>query len=100
MRSAGIREVKNRLSEFLRLVREGESVLITDHGKVVAQILPPPAYLGTPHESEEEALQRLARAGQLVRATGTLPSAHGPPLPPPATPVDLEAILAEARSDR
>jgi len=100
MRAVGIREVKNRLSEFLRLVREGESVLITDRGKVVAQILPPPAYLGTAHESEQEALTRLARAGHLRSGQGTPISAQAPPLPPPATPVDLAAVLAETRGDR
>jgi prevent-host-death family protein len=100
MRAVGIREVKNRLSEFLRLVREGESVLITDHGKVVAQILPPPAYLGAAQESEQEALARLARTGRLRPGAGTPVSAQAPPLPPPATPVDLEMILAETRHDR
>ena len=100
MRAVGIREVKNRLSEFLRLVREGETVLITDRGKVVAQILPPPAYLGTPHEGEQEALVRLARAGHLRSGEGTLMSTQAPPLPPPAAPVDLAAVLAETRADR
>ena len=41
MKSVGIRELKNRLSEYLRRVRSGESVLVTDRGEVVAEILPP-----------------------------------------------------------
>jgi prevent-host-death family protein len=41
MKSVGIRDLKNRLSEYLRRVRLGESVLVTDRGEVVAELLPP-----------------------------------------------------------
>lgn len=41
MKTVGIRELKNRLSEYLREVRRGESVLVTDRGEVVAEISPP-----------------------------------------------------------
>ena len=41
MKSVGIRELKNRLSEYLRDVRAGERVLVTDRGEVVAELAPP-----------------------------------------------------------
>jgi antitoxin (DNA-binding transcriptional repressor) of toxin-antitoxin stability system len=41
MKTVGIRELKNRLSEYLRRVRAGESVLVTDRGEVVAEFSPP-----------------------------------------------------------
>jgi antitoxin (DNA-binding transcriptional repressor) of toxin-antitoxin stability system len=41
MKTVGIRELKNRLSEYLRQVRSGESVLVTDRGEVVAEVSPP-----------------------------------------------------------
>lgn len=41
MRLVGIRELKNRLSEYIRLVRSGERVLVTDRGVVVAEIRQP-----------------------------------------------------------
>jgi antitoxin (DNA-binding transcriptional repressor) of toxin-antitoxin stability system len=41
MKKVEIRELKNSLSEYLRLVRAGESVQITDRGKVVAELSPP-----------------------------------------------------------
>jgi len=37
-----IAEAKNRLPELIRAVENGESVVITRHGKPVAQIVPPP----------------------------------------------------------
>ncbi|KPJ93620.1 MAG: hypothetical protein AMS18_05390 [Gemmatimonas sp. SG8_17] len=41
MKVVGIRELKNRLSEYLRLVRRGEDVLVTDRGAVVAELRRP-----------------------------------------------------------
>jgi prevent-host-death family protein len=37
-----IAEAKNRLPELIRAVEDGETVVITRHGKPVAQISPPP----------------------------------------------------------
>jgi prevent-host-death family protein len=36
-------EAKNRLTELIRIVEGGEQVVITRHGRPVAQIAPPPA---------------------------------------------------------
>ena len=41
MKTVGIRELKNRLSEHLREVRRGEHLLITDRGEVIAELSPP-----------------------------------------------------------
>ena len=41
MKTVGVRELKNRLSEYLRQVRAGEGVLVTDRGEVVAELTPP-----------------------------------------------------------
>ena len=39
--SVGIRELKNHLSKYVRQVEAGEVVLVTDRGKVVAELAPP-----------------------------------------------------------
>src|SRR5262245_6307461 len=41
MKTVGIRELKNRLSDYIRQVRSGENVLVTDRGEVVAELAPP-----------------------------------------------------------
>jgi prevent-host-death family protein len=38
----GTAEAKNRLTELIRAVEDGEQVVITRHGRPVAQIAPPP----------------------------------------------------------
>ena len=64
MKTVGVRDLKNRLSEYLRRVRLGEGVLVTDRGEVVAELLPPGQAHGDP--SVPAGLQALARRGLLT----------------------------------
>ena len=41
MRSVGLKVLKNRLSEYVRLASQGETVLVTDRDRVVAELRPP-----------------------------------------------------------
>jgi prevent-host-death family protein len=41
MTSAGIRELKDNLSRFIRRTEAGERIAITAHGRVVAELVPP-----------------------------------------------------------
>ena len=43
MRAVGLKVLKNKLSEYVRLVASGETVLVTDRDRVVAEIVPPRA---------------------------------------------------------
>jgi prevent-host-death family protein len=43
MTRVGVRELKAHLSEYLRKVRQGENLTITDHGKDIAVLQPMPA---------------------------------------------------------
>jgi prevent-host-death family protein len=64
MKSVGLRELKNRLSEYVREVRSGESVLVTDRGEVVAELIPPRQ--GSDERGVPSGLVALARRGQLT----------------------------------
>jgi antitoxin (DNA-binding transcriptional repressor) of toxin-antitoxin stability system len=41
MRAVGLQVLRNRLSEYVRLAARGETVLVTDRDRVVAEIVPP-----------------------------------------------------------
>lgn len=98
MKVAGVREIKNRLSHYLRLVAEGEVVLVSDRGTVVAQLAPPPVQLPQAAGDERATLERLARSGGLrLGVPGPLPSSEAPI--PARVHVDVTAILAETRAD-
>jgi antitoxin (DNA-binding transcriptional repressor) of toxin-antitoxin stability system len=43
MKAVGIKTLKNRLSEYVRMASRGEVVLVTDRDQVVAELRPPSA---------------------------------------------------------
>lgn len=66
MKAVGIREFKAKLSQYLRDVQAGEVVLVTDRGKVIAEVRAPG---GAPVREETEAdraLRRLAERGGVL----------------------------------
>lgn len=64
MKTVGLRELKNRLSEYVRHVRNGETVTVTDRGEVVAELVPPRRQEGIPPGLEEMARRGDIRLGQ------------------------------------
>ena len=64
MKTVGVHELKNRLSEYIRQVRSGEGVLVTDRGQVVAELTPPGH--GATDASVPAGLLALARRQLLV----------------------------------
>jgi len=93
MRSVGIRVLKNKLSEYVRLAAAGETVLVTDRDRVVAELGPP-----RPDRSEILGDALLADA---VRSGWLTPPSRTDADPPPSTPVaPLDTLLAELDDDR
>ena len=74
--TVGIRELKARLSSYVRQARSGASVIITDHGEPVARLVP----MGRSLEDRMEDLvdaglitwsgKNLARIAPVARAHG------------------------------
>jgi antitoxin (DNA-binding transcriptional repressor) of toxin-antitoxin stability system len=65
MKAVGIRELKNRLSEYLRLVKDGEQILVTDRGHVVAELCQPSSEPTLPYPRLLEAVRKgQARRGR------------------------------------
>ena len=64
MKTVGLRELKNRLSEYVREVRSGEAVLVTDRGEVVAELVPPGQ--ATDGRGAPSGLVALAKGGRLT----------------------------------
>jgi antitoxin (DNA-binding transcriptional repressor) of toxin-antitoxin stability system len=68
MKAVGVKQLKARLSEYVRLVKAGETILVTDRDEVVAE-LRPARRQRRGSEDIEETLHLLADAGDV-----TLPS--------------------------
>lgn len=73
----GVRELRDHLSRYLELVRQGEEITVTDHGKAVAMIVP----LARPRALDRliaeglvtpAATPKRARSGRRVAARGSV----------------------------
>ena len=96
MKEVGIRELKNRLSEYVRLVRSGEVVMVTDRGEVVAELRPPG---GGEAIEQHPGLADLARRGQIRLGEPNRPGLY-PALSAVTPPGTAARLLDEERGDR
>jgi antitoxin (DNA-binding transcriptional repressor) of toxin-antitoxin stability system len=93
MRAVGLKTLKNKLSEYVRLVAGGETVLVIDRGRVVAELVPPRE--GHSPLLSDAMLAEAARRGWIT------PAAVGPGAPPPRAPMmKLADLLRELADDR
>jgi antitoxin (DNA-binding transcriptional repressor) of toxin-antitoxin stability system len=72
MLTVGIREIKNRLSEYLRKAKAGERILVTERGKPVA-VITRPGGMAT------EGIETMIREGQASWGGGKPQGARKPP---------------------
>ena len=69
MTTVGVSRLKAKISEYIRSVKRGEELIITERGRPVARISP-----AAPAEGDEEKrLQSLEKAGVVRRGSRTLP---------------------------
>ena len=94
MRAVAIRELKNRLSAYLREVAAGEVVLVTDRGRVIAELRRPTSELM--RSATEVSLERLAADGALTIGLPQDPKAYRRPL----TDAERQRIVSFYRSLR
>ena len=90
MQTVGLKILKNKLSEYARLAAAGETVVITDRGRAVAEIVPP-------RKESESVIERGVREGWIRPAKRPFQ-----PLPPrkPVPGLTLEQLLADLDRDR
>jgi prevent-host-death family protein len=89
MASIGVRELRQRASELLRRVEQGESIEVTDRGRRVAILSPPP---------EGNPIDRLRALGEIEPAKGDLDDLPEPLVLAPGLERPSE-ILSRLRRD-
>ncbi len=93
MRAVGLKVLKNRLSEYVRLAAGGETVLVTDRDRIVARLVPP--------EETRSPLLADAMLADAVRKGWLTPAVGAAgPLPPGKPMIPLATLLDELASDR
>jgi prevent-host-death family protein len=89
MRAVGVRELRQNASRYLREVKRGETVEVTERGEPIARLVPIP---------EESTYERLMAEGRIRPGKGSLLDL-GPPLEPEPGERPLSEILEEMRAD-
>jgi prevent-host-death family protein len=97
MQTIGIKALKDRLSEYVRAAAAGETVLVTDRGRVVAELIAPRVRDGA--SPAEQKMAELIREG-LVTPARVSAKARLPRRKPVAKLADLLREIDESRSDR
>jgi prevent-host-death family protein len=99
MKTVGLKVLKNKLSEYVRRAAAGETVIITDRGRPVAELVAPQRNIPTGEGRPLSAFElRGMREGWLRPATIRDDSP-----PPPGKPIPgytLEQLLADLDRDR
>ena len=91
MRAVARKVLEDKLTEYLHLVEEGETVLITDQDRVIAELAPP--------REERSHLQPVRGAESWITPPAIV--AQGPPPRLPVAPLaDILRELDEDRADR
>ncbi len=93
MRAVGIKVLKNKLSEYVRLAADGEQILVTDRDRVVAELGPP---------QQTRALDAAdALIADVVREGWLTPPTTAPGVTPARRPATtLARLLDELAADR
>jgi prevent-host-death family protein len=85
----GVRELRQNLSRYLERVKAGEELIVTEHGREVARLIP----VAAEAYAELAAVGASAPTGRLERVAERL---HPPGAPTGTT----DAFLAESRGER
>jgi len=93
MRAVGLKVLKNKLSEYVRLAQGGETILVTDRDRVVAELVPPRE--GRSPAVADAVLAELVRKGWVSPAARPLTGA-----PPRAPLIAFAELMRELDADR
>lgn len=103
MRVVNIKELKARLSAYVREVVRGETFLVTDRDRVVARLAPPPTERDIEKPiSHDDIIARLVARGCRPPLRERRPTDYQrwPGPKPDVTTQEIDAALAWTREDR
>ena len=94
MRSVALKALEGQVTKYVSLAQKGETVLITDHDHIIAELTPP-------REARRDPLIDNPALAEAVRIGWITPAEIVSSEPPPRLPVtSLSELLQELAEDR
>ncbi|MEE8584206.1 MAG: type II toxin-antitoxin system prevent-host-death family antitoxin [Acidobacteriota bacterium] len=94
MKTVGARQLKNLLGAYLKQVKEGTAIIVTERGRPIAELRP----LEPAATDEESRLLELAALGLVTPRSSTMATDRPEPISIPGKP--LSQTVIEDREDR
>ncbi len=95
-RTVGTRELKTRLGTYLRLVKSGRTLIVTDRGRPVAQLGP----VTKPEDRLQAILEQMEAEGKVTLPKGKGKPGRFRPIRPKKGAPSVAELISEDREDR
>ena len=101
MKAVGTKMLKDNLGKYLRMAREGETILVTDRDEVIAEIQRPTHPVPGKVSRWEAFLNDESRRGSVTRSKSGRPPSMARLLetPRPSVPITIQDVLDSIRAD-
>jgi antitoxin (DNA-binding transcriptional repressor) of toxin-antitoxin stability system len=94
----GVRDLKNQLSQYLQYVKDGENVIVTEHNRIIAEIILPEKK--SVEVNIEKKFDQLKKSGRMIPAKRNVSLTKKPKITEIEKGINWEYIYHEVRADR
>jgi antitoxin (DNA-binding transcriptional repressor) of toxin-antitoxin stability system len=98
MITVGVRDLKNQLSQYLQYVKDGEKIIVTEHNRIIAEIIVPEKE--NTNVSIGKKFEQLKREGKMILSKRNKTLVKKPQITEMEKKIEWESVYNELRSDR
>jgi prevent-host-death family protein len=98
MITVGVRDLKNQLSQYLQYVKDGEKIIVTEHNRIIAEIIVPEKK--NTNISIEKKFEQLKKEGKMILSKRNETLVKKPQITEIEKKIKWESVYNEVRADR
>jgi antitoxin (DNA-binding transcriptional repressor) of toxin-antitoxin stability system len=98
MITVGVRDLKNQLSQYLQYVKDGEKIIVTEHNRIIAEIIVPEKK--NTNTGIEKKFEQLKREGKMILSKRNETLVKKPQITEMEKQIEWESVYDDIRADR
>jgi prevent-host-death family protein len=98
MITVGVRDLKNQLSQYLQYVKDGEKIIVTEHNRIIAEIIVPEKK--NTNISIEKKFEQLKKEGKMILSKRNETLVKKPQITETEKKIEWESVYNDVRADR